>query len=252
MNIDIQHILRDRSRNWSSPEPDIGRIKKRGTMLRRRRRAGISVAMLAVVGASLWGILLVQPTDSPIVRPRIDPARRALTGWDSLSPEVPEVSEADRAGTFAVLAAAEAGLIDPAGRTWDYLRVHGGEDEWTAVYEIINCNPPGISGERCPRTGELVTARFEREDDRYVVQDVSGAATDEESIRFRGVSLPIPGGPPRYEDVAVVSAPMQDGTAFAGWKLWTGRIPAERDLHVVCGLEALDADGKVVGRVRPG
>jgi hypothetical protein len=251
MNIDIQQILRDRSRNWSSPEPDIGGIKRRGTMLRRRRRAGISVVTLALVGASVWGLAVLQPDDSPVVNQRIDPSQRAVTGWETLSPKLSEISQADRAGTFAVLAAAEAGLIDPGGRTWDYLRVEGGEGEWTAVHEIINCITPGSTGEICPRSGEQVTATFVREDDRFVVREVSGAATAEESSRLVGTSLPMPGGPPRYEDVAVVSAPVADGAAFAGWLLWTGPIPADRDLHVLCNLEALDADGKVVRRFRP-
>lgn len=236
---------------WSSPSPDVDRIKVRGRRIRRGRWLGATMVFLVVAGAVGWTLSALVATSRTDERRIAAPEQRAITGAFGAA-EVTG-SPTDAAATFAIRSVAGAGLVDPLGLTWDYLGITGADGAWTASFEVIECRAPAervrVESEICPRTGRLVDVTVELEAGSFKVTAVSEDATVEERSRLLAWIAERETEPAHFEDLVVkVSSPGDEPVAH-GWSLWTGPIPAP-DLFTQCVFEYFDKESALLHRSR--
>lgn len=246
------HLL-DAASSWPAPSPNLDLIKRRGRRFRRRRWFAVTGICLMVVGVVVWGVNVVAPSSGiRDERRTAAPEQRSIAG--SFQPAEVTGSPTDAAATFAIRSVADAGLIDPLGLTWDYMGIQGGDDLWTATFEVIQCEAQEerrwVKSEICQRTGELVDITVGLDNGLLEVTGVSENTTAGERSRLLGRNAEQVMEPAHYEDLVVRMSTLKGAPLANGWSMWTGPIPAP-DVYVECANEYFDEDGELIFRSRP-
>lgn len=198
---------------------------------RWRRLLGLSTAGLAFVAA-------LAVTASGVAWP----SRPTVAAAGATAQSTAE----DRVATFAARAVAQAGLIDPGGRYYDYVAVFGRSPEWQVDFDVFACFRT-VQLETCNREGAGALTVGEVAG-RLKVLEARGPMTSEQRASLLAYSEPA-GEEELGVEFLVVQVREPLPGARGGIKeiraayVWTG--PLTPTAEVSCVLEVFDANGEV-------
>lgn len=218
------------------------KLKEAGstTMRSAAGAAALVFAMVAVLGLALTVVLGLVPD--------ISPATAAGPYPQEAQSEETNVTD-DRIASFAVRAVAEAALIDPLGRFYDYLSTSRSGNEWFVDFDVASCYRTR-QVETCNPGGSASVTVGER-DGSLVVIDAQGPMTSgqrEELLAYSEAATEE--GPELQFPVVRISEPLPsrpDASEYLEVRasgLWTGDLSLASPQD--CTLEVLDESGTVV------
>lgn len=168
-----------------------------------------------------------------------------------LSYEHTPVTTESAAAAFAVEAAARAGLMNRLGTVWSYRTISS--DELVASFRTTECAGSTLDGTyECDPEQDAASIDVGIEDDRFVVEAVEGAATEEQRAAVEAHSAAVTDDVREWRQVAHSFAHARgDEWEVAVVAVWTGNLDAPRDYGSACRLVFYDAAGRVLERSRP-
>ncbi|MQB01626.1 MAG: hypothetical protein GEU78_15275 [Actinobacteria bacterium] len=209
----LREAIRRDAERVSKPSPKLRDAISRGRRIRAFRRTTFSGLTVVLV----IGLLIIPGIDFP-------DRRRSELGVQSARPGM-EAWENDRAASFAVRAAGDAGLLDPTGHLYDYQGIEHAEGNWIVTFEVWDCSESVGLG-RCGDAFSEATLGVTIEDGRLSVSDAAGPMDENSRERLLRYGEPFEPEAPGFQFPYVEVTQFKGGsTGLQGSMLWTGPIP---------------------------